>query len=109
MNHYQVKSSGYKTADAVIVPGSQGATGGGGPEGNLHAVQLLSDASNACSVIIYDGVAAVAGKEVAVLSIAASTTAPTNIVFNNPVQCSNGIYADVTGTGATYIVHYSLG
>lgn len=109
MNHYQVKSSGYKTADAIIVAASAGTTGGGGPEGNVHAVQLLSDASNACSVIIYDATSAVAGREIAVLSIPASTTAPTNIVFNNPAKCHNGIYADVTGTGATYIIHYSLG
>lgn len=97
--HFMVTSSDLKSADAAI-----SAIGG-----YLHGVYLISDASNACSVIIYDNKSAASGTVLAKLSIPASTTAPQFITFNNPVSANNGIYADVSGTGANYIVYYSQG
>ncbi len=99
MLKYNVKSSGYKTSDAAIA-----ATGA-----KLHGIILLSDASNAASVVVYDNASAASGTKVGFMTVPASTTAPNSIIFNYPIMCSNGIYADVTGTGATYIILYSLG
>ncbi len=96
---YNVVSSGYKTADAVI----------SGTGALLHGVILLTDASNAANVIIYDNATTSSGDKVAILKIPASTTAPQSIIFNSPIECNKGIYADVTGTNATYIVLYSSG
>lgn len=100
MQHQPVTSSGLKSADAAI-----SAVGG-----YVHGVYLISDATNACNVIIYDSPVANSGALVlAKLSIPATTTAPQFITFNNPVSANTGIYADVTGTGANYIVYYSQG
>lgn len=96
---YQVQSSGLKSADAAIA-----ATGA-----RLHGVYVISDATNVASVVVYDNASAASGTALAKLSIAASTTAPQYIVFNDPITASNGIYVDVSGTGANYIIYYSLG
>jgi len=97
--HQPVTSSGLKSADAAI--SAIGAY--------LHGVYLISDATNACNVVIYDNASTNSGTVLAKLSIPASTTAPQFITFNNPVSANAGIYADVTGTGANYIVYYSQG
>lgn len=100
INHQPVTSSDLKSADAVI-----SAIGG-----YLHGVLLISDATNVASVVIYDNSAAAAsGIVLAKLSIPATTTAPQLILFNNPISANKGIYADVSGTGANYIVYYSQG
>lgn len=97
--HYMVTSSGLKSSDTAV------STVGG----YLHGVYLISDASNACSIVVYDNASAASGLVLAKLSIAASTTAPQYITFNNPVSANSGIYADVSGTGANFIVYYSQG
>ncbi len=97
--HYQVTSSDLKNADAAI-----SAVGG-----FVHGVMLISDATNTASVIIYDNASAASGLVLAKLSIPATTTAPQFISFNNPICANKGIYADVSGTGANYIVYYSQG
>lgn len=96
---FQVQSSGLKSADAAI----------SALPARLHGVYVISDASNVASVVVYDNASAASGTAVAKLSIAASTTAPQYITFNQPIVCNNGIYADVSGTGANYIIYYSLG
>lgn len=92
-------SSGLKSADAAIL-----AT-----PGLLHGVMVISDATNVASVVVYDNASAASGTALAKLSIPASTTAPQTIMFNVPIACHNGIYADVAGTGANYIVYFSSG
>lgn len=99
LHHQPVTSSDIKSADAAI-----SALGG-----YLHGVWLISDASNAASIIIYDNASAASGIVLAKLSIPASTTAPQYITFNQPITANKGIFADVTGTGANYIVYYSQG
>jgi hypothetical protein len=99
IDHQPVTSSDIKSADAVI-----SAIGG-----YLHGVWLISDATNVASVIIYDNATTNSGVVLAKLSIPASTTAPQFITFDNPVSANKGIYADVTGTGANYIVYFSQG
>lgn len=106
---YNVISSGYQTSTVQISPGTTGTGVNNGPGGMLHSVQLLPDGTNASSVVIYNGTSNTAGQEVAVLSIAANTTAPQQIVFNNPVVCQKGIRAVLAGTGGTVVVGYSVG
>jgi len=91
------RSSGIKNADAVI-----SAT-----RNRVNAVTIISDGTNACNVVLYDNASAASGLEVAKVSIGAASLKTTeHVVFENPVISENGIYADVTGTGATYIVFY---
>lgn len=91
------RSSGLKTADAVITP----------TRNRVNAITLFSDGTNACSVILYDNASAATGLEVGKVSIGAASLKTTeHVIFENPVLCENGIYADVTGTGAGYIVFY---
>ncbi len=101
---YNVKSSGYLVATTQVVSGTAPM-----PGGQLHSVTLLPDATNACSVVVYNSSTNTSGKEVAVLSIAALGIAPQTIVFNSPVDCPNGIRAVLAGSGGTVIVNYSLG
>lgn len=97
--HQPVTSSGLKSADAAI--SAVGAY--------IHAVELIPDGTNACSLILYDNASTNSGLILAKLVLAASQTAPQVITFNNPVSANAGIYADVSGTGANYIVYYSQG
>ena len=96
--HYQATSSGIKSADAII--SSTGAY--------LVGVVLIPDGTNACSIVVYEGTAA-SGVEVAKLALGVTQTAPQQLLFNIPISCNKGIYCDVTGTGANYIVYYSQG
>jgi len=91
------RSSGLKTADAVIATGRN----------RVNAITLFSDGTNACSVLVYDNASAASGTEVGKVSIGAASLKTTeHVIFENPVTCENGIYADVTGTGAGYIVYF---
>lgn len=103
---YNVISSGYKVADAVIFPSGSTPPPNGAA---LHGVMLLSDGTHTASLIVYDNNAASAATQVATFSIPANIAAPQYIMFNNPIICNKGIYADVTGTSATYIIYYSIG
>ena len=89
------RSSGLKTAGAVISAGRN----------RINAITLLGDGTNAASLIIYDNASAASGLVLAKVTQLA-TTRLTHILFDNPVFAENGLYADVTGTGAEYIVYY---
>ncbi len=95
---YSVTSSGSQNADAQIQSNPS----------RLHAVQLISDGTNAASVSVYSGTTT-GGLLLATVKVAATTSSPSTVVFFSPVDANNGIFADVAGTGATYIVYYSLG
>lgn len=98
--HQPVTSSDRRTADAAIT-----AIGG-----YLHGVMLENDGTNASSVIIYDNATAASGVILAkVLLPASSTVLNYYVTFNHPITANKGIFADVTGTGAAYIVYYSQG
>ena len=87
------RSSGLLTADATIATGRQ----------RINAITLIGG-STASSVVLYDNTAAsgtVVGK-----ATQATSGVTTHIIFENPVICENGIYADVTGTSAEYIVYF---
>lgn len=74
-----------------------------------HGAYAISDATNTCVVTVYHGTAATAGTEIDSFSIAASTAAPQKNSLNIPVECPNGIFLVVTGTGAKANIYYSLG
>lgn len=97
--HQPVTSSDLKSTDAAI--SAIGAY--------LHGVMLISDGTNTASLIIYDNATAASGLVLAKIAIPATTAGPTYVTFNNPVSANKGIFADVTGTGAAYIVYYSQG
>ncbi len=90
-------TSGRRTADAAIsaIPCL------------LKSVILEGDGTNACSVILYDNASAASGTVLAKLLLPASSTMC--IVFENAngIIANSGVYADVAGTGAAYIVHTS--
>lgn len=94
MGHTSSRSSGLKTADAVIT-----AT-----RNKINAITLIGG-STSSSVILYDNATAASGLVVAKIT-QPTQNVTTHIIFENPVICEEGIYADVTGTAAEYIVYY---
>lgn len=89
------RSSGLKTADAVIQTGRN----------RINAITLLGDGTNAASIIVYDNASAASGVVLAKVTALAATRF-THVLFENPVVAEDGIYADVSGTGAEYIIYY---
>lgn len=88
------KSSGRKTADATIANGAA----------ILCGVLIETDQTNDATVIVYDNTAASG----TVLFKAIVPGAEDTRYFELPrVKATTGLYADVTGTGAAYIIHYS--
>ena len=87
------RTSDLLTADTLIATGRN----------FVNAVTLIGG-STASSVILYDGLTAT-GK---VLAKATQVTqnATTHLFFECPVICETGIYADVSGTSAEFIVYY---
>lgn len=92
----EVTSSGLKTADAAIVTRAC----------LLHAVELIPAAA-ASTLVLHDNSGAASGLELAKLSAIANGES-VYMTFDNPVRASEGIYANVEGASAAYIVYYSL-
>lgn len=74
-----------------------------------HGGYAISDATNTCVVTVYHGTAATSGNEIDSFSIPATTAAPQHNELNIPVECPDGIFVVVTGTGAKGNIRYSLG
>lgn len=91
-------SSDRRTADAAILA----------RPGRLMGLVLEGDGTNACNVILYDNASAASGTVLYKLALKASSGDLINpaIIPSEGIACLNGIYADVTGTGAAYIVQY---
>ena len=89
------RSSGLMTSDAVIQTGRN----------RINAITLLGDGTNAASLIVYDNASAASGLVVAKVT-ALATARFTHVIFENPVVVEDGIYADVAGTNAEYIIYY---
>lgn len=89
------RSSGLKTADAVVATGRN----------RINAITLITDGTNAANVVVYDNSSGASGLVLGKVS-AAGTQNTVHVIFENPVVAENGIYADVTGTGAAYIVYF---
>jgi hypothetical protein len=87
-------SSGVLNADTLIATGRN----------RVNAITVLTDGTNAATVELYDNTAASGTKRVVGKCVGANLI--NHILFDNPVRFENGIYADVTGTGATFIVFF---
>ncbi len=70
----------------------------------LNAVQVITDGTNPATVIIYDNTAA-SGKKL-FESVVAGANNSGFFSWDCGVQCQNGIYVSVSGTGASCIVYY---
>lgn len=99
-----IKSSGILSADAAVTSKNSGF---------LHGVTLVAATAD-CTLAVYDGDAAgdvATAKGIASLAIDVSAEGgpmSKHIWFGDKgIRYVDGIYADVTGTGATYIVYYS--
>ena len=87
-------SSGEQTSDAAIHSDVCWIT----------AIHVITDGTNAAKVVIYDNTAA-SGKVISEASVAGTDNYGGRL-WTFPIVCRNGIYVDVTGTGASYIVEY---
>ncbi len=70
----------------------------------LGGAILVGDGTNACTLILYDNASAASGVVLTTLRALGNAS----VVWNAPapgIPCTNGIYADVGGTGATYVVY----
>ena len=91
-----VTSSGLKVADAVI----------SARPAKIVGVQVIADGTNAATLILYDNASAASGTAANKIVVDAGATYE-NFYIDGGVVCNNGIYADVSGTGAEYIVFYA--
>lgn len=89
------QSSGLKNADAVISD----------RESYVHSIIVLTDGTNAATLTLYDNSSAASGTELAKASVV-GTSLMSVLDFHGSIHANNGIFADVSGTGATYIVLY---
>lgn len=87
-------SSGVLNADTLIFTGRN----------RINALTVFTDGTNAATVDLYDNTSA--ANKIAVKGKCVGANLVNHIIFENPVYVENGIYADVTGTGATFIVYY---
>lgn len=89
------RSSGLKTADGAIASGRN----------RINAITLIADGLNAASVVVYDNASAASGTVLGkVTALVGQGTV--HVIFENPVIAENGIYADVSGTNAGYLVYF---
>ena len=97
MLQFTAKSSGLKSADAVICDRSC----------RLLSVQVIADGTNAATAILYDNASAASGTVVSKIIVDATLTFE-SFQSTCGIECSNGLYLDVTGTGCEVVVHYAL-
>lgn len=70
----------------------------------ITGVLILTDGTNAATLTIYDNPSAASGT-VIFKSVVAGATNSTYFVFPNPIKTLSGIYASISGTGASYIIY----
>lgn len=90
-------SSGLKTADAAILA----------MPGTLKGLIVVSAAAIA-TVTLYDNASAASGPVLAKINVPIGESREL-VLSECGVAANNGIYADVSGAGAEYIVHYTIG
>jgi len=88
-------STGVLSADTLISNGRN----------RINAITVFTNGTNTATIDIYDNTSAT-GK-IAVVGKCLGANLINHIFFENPVLVENGIYADVTGTGATFILFYA--
>ncbi len=84
------ETSDNKTADAVVKAA----------HGIFGSLILIGDGTNLATAVLYDNASAATG-----VVVARAATKESTQIFG-PVQCANGIYLDIGGTGAAAVVLY---
>lgn len=84
----------------VLSANSLTATG----RNRINAVSLFGNGTNTATLDIYDNTSAT-GKIAVRVQVRASDY-QNHVIFTQPVLMDNGIYNQLTGTGANYIVYY---
>lgn len=87
------RSLGESTADGILHNGPT----------RLAGVQVITDGTNNATVILYDNTAASGTKVYEGGAVGADLSKLD--AFDVPVKCENGLYLDITGTGASCIVY----
>lgn len=95
MSMNKVQSSDLKSVSSIINAAPCGLTG----------ISAFTNGTNAATLTIYDNASSATGKVLAQLAFPGANLGgyqsfPTN------VQAVNGLYASVSGIGATFIIHY---
>lgn len=94
-----MRSSGRKTSDATITQRT----------GALLAGVTLEPAATVCTLAVYDVVLAASkadGKMLALVETNSGEYGTKDWVPCEPIRVNSGIWCDVTGTGAKYVIHY---
>jgi hypothetical protein len=89
-----VRSSTPKTAATLIATGANLLTG----------VIVGTDGTNNATVTVYDNTAASGSKLLEVVVVGSARSTP--FLFNNPIKAENGLYLDISGTGASATVYF---
>ena len=92
---FNCSSSGLKTDDALIASGIK----------QLCGIMVITNGSNDATIILYDSGTGANGTVLFKATIASAANFG-GATFTNVIRTTKGIYADVTGTGAAYIVYY---
>lgn len=92
-------SSGLKSSSAVI----------SALPGRLTGLQVQTDGTNAATVTIYDSASAASGLVLAKFSVLGASLAGDAHLPEGGIVANQGIYASISGTGATCIVTYQAG
>lgn len=89
------KSSGSLSASTLLVTGTA----------LLCGLNLVTDGTNAVTVTVYDNTAA-SGTVLATVKVKGADLSK-EILFTYPVKAKTGLYASVSGTGASFTVYYA--
>ena len=89
------KSTGVLSADTLIMTG----------RAILAGAQIITDGTNDATLIIYDNTAG-SGTEVFKQTVTGSDDAIPYTLPDGGVRCSTGLYADISGTGAEFVIYY---
>lgn len=91
----RLSSSGLKTSDSAILA-TAGALGG---------VLVITNGTNAATLIIYDNATAASGT-VLWKCVVNGADQYGGGLFPSLINAANGLYADISGTDAAYIVYF---
>ena len=86
-------SLGEVTTDGILHTGNT----------RVSSVLIITDGTNPADAILYDNTAA-SGDKVFEGGVAGATRSQL-FDFSRPVKCKNGLYLNITGTGASVIVY----
>jgi hypothetical protein len=92
---YACQSSGLLSADAAV------STAGG----QLCGVLIVTDGSNDATVIVYNNASAASGNVLFKGKVAGAANFG-GATWETTIRYNAGLYVDVTGTGAAYILYY---